>query len=70
MFFLRWRAHELIKNIPPKDLPQIKAKVAALELLKGHRGDIGLQRVWQGNYLALVSIVEPVKIQSLCFAIL
>ncbi|KAK9396817.1 unconventional myosin-Id [Crotalus adamanteus] len=51
--YYRWRAHELIKSIPPKDLPQIKAKVAALELLKGHRGDIGLQRVWQGNYLAL-----------------
>uniref|UniRef100_A0A670YQU6 Myosin ID n=1 Tax=Pseudonaja textilis TaxID=8673 RepID=A0A670YQU6_PSETE len=58
--YYRWRAHELIKSIPPKDLPQIKAKVAALELLKGHRGDIGLQRNWQGNYLAL----------SLFFAIL
>ncbi|XP_053119977.1 unconventional myosin-Id [Hemicordylus capensis] len=49
----RWRAHELIKSIPPKDLPQIRAKVAAVELLKGHRADMGLQRVWQGNYIAL-----------------
>uniref|UniRef100_A0A8D2LFS2 Myosin ID n=1 Tax=Varanus komodoensis TaxID=61221 RepID=A0A8D2LFS2_VARKO len=47
----RWRAFELIKKIPPSDLPQIRAKVAAMELLKGHRSDIGLQRAWQGNYL-------------------
>lgn len=26
-----------------------------MELLKGHRADIGLQRAWQGNYIALVS---------------
>ncbi|XP_042332363.1 unconventional myosin-Id isoform X1 [Sceloporus undulatus] len=50
--YFRWKAHELIKSIPPKDLPQIRAKVAAVELLKGHRVDIGLQRAWQGNYLA------------------
>ncbi|KAH0626942.1 hypothetical protein JD844_002249 [Phrynosoma platyrhinos] len=50
--YFRWKAHELIKSIPPKDLPQIRAKVAAMELLKGHRVDIGLQRAWQGNYLA------------------
>ncbi|KAJ7313494.1 hypothetical protein JRQ81_004914, partial [Phrynocephalus forsythii] len=50
--YFRWKAHELIKSIPSKDLPQIRAKVAAVELLKGHRGDIGLQRAWQGNYLA------------------
>ncbi|KAL8175668.1 UNVERIFIED_CONTAM: Unconventional myosin-Id, partial [Gekko kuhli] len=48
----RWRAHELIKSIPPKDLPQIRAKVAAMELLKGHRADIGLHRAWHGDYMA------------------
>uniref|UniRef100_A0A8B9Q2E7 Unconventional myosin-Id n=1 Tax=Apteryx owenii TaxID=8824 RepID=A0A8B9Q2E7_APTOW len=51
----RWRASELIRSIPPKDLPQLRAKVAAMEVLKGHRADIGLQRAWEGNYIALVS---------------
>uniref|UniRef100_A0A8C3S395 Unconventional myosin-Id n=1 Tax=Chelydra serpentina TaxID=8475 RepID=A0A8C3S395_CHESE len=50
--FCRWRANVLIKSIPPEDLPQLRAKVAAMELLKGHRADIGLQRAWEGNYIA------------------
>ncbi|NXP34171.1 MYO1D protein, partial [Leiothrix lutea] len=49
----RWRAAELIRSVPPEMLPQLRAKVAAMELLKGHRADIGLQRAWQGNYIAL-----------------
>ncbi|XP_043359282.1 unconventional myosin-Id isoform X1 [Dermochelys coriacea] len=48
----RWRANVLIKSIPPEDLPQLRAKVAAMELLKGHRADIELQRAWEGNYIA------------------
>ncbi|XP_010076337.1 PREDICTED: unconventional myosin-Id-like, partial [Pterocles gutturalis] len=48
-----WRAGELIRSVPPEVLPQLRAKVAAMELLKGHRADIGLQRAWEGNYLAL-----------------
>uniref|UniRef100_A0A8C3S0V5 Unconventional myosin-Id n=1 Tax=Chelydra serpentina TaxID=8475 RepID=A0A8C3S0V5_CHESE len=51
----RWRANVLIKSIPPEDLPQLRAKVAAMELLKGHRADIGLQRAWEGNYIASVN---------------
>uniref|UniRef100_A0A8C8SNI7 Unconventional myosin-Id n=1 Tax=Pelusios castaneus TaxID=367368 RepID=A0A8C8SNI7_9SAUR len=50
-----WRANVLIKSIPPEDLPQLRAKVAAMELLKGHRADMGLQRAWEGNYIASVS---------------
>ncbi|XP_014807002.1 PREDICTED: unconventional myosin-Id, partial [Calidris pugnax] len=49
----RWRAGELIRSVPPEVLPQLRAKVAAMEVLKGHRADIGLQRAWEGNYLAL-----------------
>ncbi|NXC88753.1 MYO1D protein, partial [Cercotrichas coryphoeus] len=49
----RWRAAELIRSVPPEALPQLRAKVAAMELLKGHRADIGLQRAWRGNYIAL-----------------
>lgn len=63
-FFSRWRANELIKSIPPKDLPQIRAKVAAVELLKGHRADIGLQRTWHGNYIASVSLAGDMKLFS------
>uniref|UniRef100_H3ATP1 Unconventional myosin-Id n=1 Tax=Latimeria chalumnae TaxID=7897 RepID=H3ATP1_LATCH len=48
----RWRATQIIKTIAPADLPQVKAKVAAMETLKGHRVDLGLQRAWEGNYLA------------------
>uniref|UniRef100_A0A8D2MTB4 Myosin ID n=1 Tax=Zonotrichia albicollis TaxID=44394 RepID=A0A8D2MTB4_ZONAL len=56
----RWRAAELIRSVPPEVLPQLRAKVAAMELLKGHRADIGLQRAWQGNYIAL----KPDRAQS------
>lgn len=55
VFCGRWRAGELIRSVPPELLPQLRAKVAAMEVLKGHRADIGLQRAWQGNYIALVS---------------
>ncbi|NWX09330.1 MYO1D protein, partial [Caloenas nicobarica] len=47
----RWRAGELIRSVPPEVLPQLRAKVAAMEVLKGHRADIGLQRAWEGNYI-------------------
>ncbi|KAM4645631.1 unconventional myosin-Id [Amazona ochrocephala] len=49
----RWRAGELIRSVAPEVLPQLRAKVAAMEVLKGHRADIGLQRAWEGNYIAL-----------------
>uniref|UniRef100_A0A8C0DI03 Unconventional myosin-Id n=1 Tax=Balaenoptera musculus TaxID=9771 RepID=A0A8C0DI03_BALMU len=50
--FNRWRASQLIKTIPASDLPQVRAKAAAVEMLKGQRADLGLQRAWEGNYLA------------------
>uniref|UniRef100_A0A8D0SKE3 Myosin ID n=1 Tax=Sus scrofa TaxID=9823 RepID=A0A8D0SKE3_PIG len=50
--FNRWRASQLIKTIPASDLTQVRAKVAAVEMLKGQRADLGLQRAWEGNYLA------------------
>lgn len=55
LFTYRWRASQLIKSIPASDLPQVRAKVAAMEMLKGQRADLGLQRAWEGNYLASVS---------------
>lgn len=58
LFACRWRASQLIKTIPASDLPQVRAKVAAMEMLKGQRADLGLQRAWEGNYLASVSPEE------------
>lgn len=50
----RWRARQIIKNIPPSDMAQIKAKVAAMEVLQGLRSDLGYQRAWERNYLSSV----------------
>ncbi|XP_075413615.1 unconventional myosin-Ig isoform X2 [Tenrec ecaudatus] len=52
MLFCRWRARQLVKNIPPSDMAQIKAKVAAMELLQGLRQDWGCQRAWMRDYLS------------------
>ncbi|XP_075444251.1 unconventional myosin-Ig isoform X3 [Ascaphus truei] len=50
--FRRWRARQIVKNIPPSDMAQIKAKVAAMEVLQDLRKDIGYQRAWKRNYLS------------------
>ncbi|XP_049645584.1 unconventional myosin-Ig [Suncus etruscus] len=50
--FCRWRAQQLIKNIPPSDVAQIKAKVAALGALQGLRQDWGCGRAWTQDYLS------------------
>uniref|UniRef100_A0A8C8DQ90 Unconventional myosin-Id n=1 Tax=Oryzias sinensis TaxID=183150 RepID=A0A8C8DQ90_9TELE len=47
----RWWAWTLIKGLSPEETLQVRAKVASLEALKGQRGDLGLQRAWEGNYL-------------------
>ncbi|KAJ3607764.1 hypothetical protein NHX12_024815, partial [Muraenolepis orangiensis] len=48
---VKWWAWTLIKGLNPEEVLQIRAKVAALEALKGQRADLGLQRAWEGNYL-------------------
>uniref|UniRef100_A0A8C6S0P5 Myosin IG n=2 Tax=Nannospalax galili TaxID=1026970 RepID=A0A8C6S0P5_NANGA len=50
--FCRWRARQLVKNIPPSDMAQIKAKVAAMGALQGLRQDWGCQRAWARDYLS------------------
>lgn len=50
----RWRARQIVKNIPPSDMAQIRAKVAALEVLQGLRKDWGCQRGWARDYLSSV----------------
>lgn len=66
LFACRWRASQLIKTIPASDLSQVRAKVAAMEMLKGQRADLGLQRAWEGNYLASVSPGEQCEFMQLC----
>uniref|UniRef100_H0WG72 Myosin IG n=1 Tax=Otolemur garnettii TaxID=30611 RepID=H0WG72_OTOGA len=50
--FCRWRARQLVKNIPPSDMAQIKAKVAAMGALQGLRQDWGCRRAWNRDYLS------------------
>lgn len=46
----------MVKNIPPSDMLEVRAKVAALGALSGDRKDWGLGRAWEGDYLANVSV--------------
>ncbi|KAM5273251.1 unconventional myosin-Ig [Ctenodactylus gundi] len=52
VLFFRWRARQLVNNIPPSDMAQIKAKVAAMGALQGLRRDWGCQRAWTRDYLS------------------
>lgn len=60
VFTSRWWAWTLIKGLSPEETLQVRAKVASLEALKGHRADLGLQRAWEGNYM--VSTWEEVQL--------
>ncbi|KAM6959502.1 unconventional myosin-Ig [Aplochiton taeniatus] len=50
----RWRARQMVNNIPPSDMAEVRAKAAALGALMGERRDWGLGRAWEGDYLANV----------------
>ncbi|KAM6134371.1 unconventional myosin-Ig [Pterocles gutturalis] len=50
--FQRWRARQIVKNIPPSAMGQLRAKVAAMEALGGLRKDWGCQRSWARDYLS------------------
>ncbi|NWI18570.1 MYO1G protein, partial [Crypturellus soui] len=52
--FRRWRARQIVKNIPPSDMAQLRAKVAAFGALHGLRKDWGCQRSWARDYLSSV----------------
>uniref|UniRef100_A0AAZ3SLA6 Myosin IG n=1 Tax=Oncorhynchus tshawytscha TaxID=74940 RepID=A0AAZ3SLA6_ONCTS len=47
----KWRAWQIVKNIPPSDMGEIRAKVAALGALNGERKDWGCGRSWERDYL-------------------
>ncbi|XP_046700385.1 unconventional myosin-Ig [Silurus meridionalis] len=48
----RWRARRIVKNIPPSDMAEVRAKVAAMSALSGERLDWGYNRTWERDYLA------------------
>ncbi|GAA6088166.1 unconventional myosin-Ig isoform X1 [Tachysurus ichikawai] len=48
----RWRARRIVKNIPPSDMAEVRAKVAAMSALRGERVDWGYSRAWERDYLA------------------
>ncbi|XP_061597503.1 unconventional myosin-Ig-like [Cololabis saira] len=50
----RWWARQIVKNIPPSETPEVRAKVAALTALSGERKDWGVGRAWERDYLANV----------------
>uniref|UniRef100_A0A8C6ZZF2 Myosin IG n=1 Tax=Nothoprocta perdicaria TaxID=30464 RepID=A0A8C6ZZF2_NOTPE len=53
--FRRWRARQVVKNIPPSDMAQLRAKVAAFGALHELRRDWGCQRSWARDYLSSVT---------------
>uniref|UniRef100_A0A3B4X353 Myosin IG n=1 Tax=Seriola lalandi dorsalis TaxID=1841481 RepID=A0A3B4X353_SERLL len=52
MLHRRWWARQIVKNIPPSDMLEVRAKVAALTALSGERKDWGVSRAWERDYLA------------------
>ena len=51
----RWWARQIMKNIPPSHMLEVRAKVAALTALSGERKDWGVSRAWERDYMANVS---------------
>uniref|UniRef100_A0A3B5QEM9 Myosin IG n=2 Tax=Xiphophorus maculatus TaxID=8083 RepID=A0A3B5QEM9_XIPMA len=54
MLHRRWWARQIVKNIPPSDILEVRAKVAALTSLSGERKDWGVGRAWERDYLSSV----------------
>ncbi|XP_061657110.1 unconventional myosin-Ig isoform X2 [Syngnathoides biaculeatus] len=55
MLHRRWWARQMVKKIPPSDMLEIRAKVAALTALGGERKDWGCTRAWERDYLASIN---------------
>ncbi|ETE66384.1 Myosin-IA [Ophiophagus hannah] len=51
----QWRARQLVTNLSPSEMSQIKAKVAAFDVLQDRRKNWGCCRNWKQNYLASVN---------------
>lgn len=55
---VRWWARQIVKNIPPSDMLEVRAKVAALTALSGERKDWGVSRAWERDYLGNVRLTH------------
>ncbi|XP_047239667.1 unconventional myosin-Ig isoform X1 [Girardinichthys multiradiatus] len=54
MLHRRWWARQIVKNIPPSEMLEVRAKVAALTSLSGERKHWGVGRAWERDYLSNV----------------
>lgn len=54
-FYDRWRAFKILSRIPRNEWPQMKLKITAASALINKRSDYGLNRKWDGNYLAMLN---------------
>ncbi|MBN3300746.1 MYO1G protein, partial [Amia calva] len=52
LLYRRWWARQIIKNIPPSHMAEVRAKVAALGALQGERPAWGCNRTWERDYLS------------------
>lgn len=48
----RWRAQKILDRIPPNERPQMKLKITAASHLVNKRPEYGVNRKWEGDYLA------------------
>uniref|UniRef100_A0A665W6Q1 Unconventional myosin-Ig-like n=1 Tax=Echeneis naucrates TaxID=173247 RepID=A0A665W6Q1_ECHNA len=63
MLHRRWWARQIVKKIPPSDMLEVRAKVAALTALSGERKDWGISRAWERDYLANCDLFLPLLSQ-------
>lgn len=54
-----------MKKIPPSDMLEVRAKIAALTALKGERKDWGVGRAWERDYLANVRTLKQQQNEAL-----
>lgn len=52
ILYKRWWARQVVKNIPPSDMLEVRAKVAAYSALIRDRKDWGVLRAWERDYLS------------------
>uniref|UniRef100_A0A3B4AZ40 Myosin IG n=1 Tax=Periophthalmus magnuspinnatus TaxID=409849 RepID=A0A3B4AZ40_9GOBI len=52
ILYKRWWARQVVKNIPPSDMQEVRSKVAAFSALSKERKDWGIPRAWERDYLS------------------
>ncbi|KAK7909301.1 hypothetical protein WMY93_013985 [Mugilogobius chulae] len=49
---VEWWARQVVKNIPPSNMLEVRSKVAAFSALSRQRKDWGVSRAWERDYLS------------------